>query len=332
MHKFHLKLTHLFVGCYLLVGSVNQALAEFNWVGITVDNDIFVGSDDGYTNGLYVSLASIAETPKAKTPNLLIKPFTFLLSDRKVNWSSNAYTFGQTMATPEDITLEVPEQNDLPYTGILFFTTTHLRTDNKFSDDIFLTLGLVGPLSFAAESQEFVHRVIGSDIPQGWDTQLDDELVFRLGRGRTYRILSKFNDRMDVLFRASASVGTLISDVELSGMLRFGQNIRNSYASASLISNRTLNPIAIDHSWYFYIGIGSEYVFNSIFLDGNTFVDSPSIDYEPLTFAIRAGVSYGWEKTSLTLAIEDRDIFNDSLEGLDSQYYSFGTITLAWQI
>jgi hypothetical protein len=32
-----------------------SALAEVDWVSVTTDNDAFVGNDNGYTNGIFVS-------------------------------------------------------------------------------------------------------------------------------------------------------------------------------------------------------------------------------------------------------------------------------------
>ncbi len=84
--------------------------------------------------------------------------------------------------------------DDRPYAGWLFFNTgiAHLYEDQGNKERInglLLSIGIVGPCSFAEQTQKAVHRAIGSEIPQGWDNQLNNELGINVSYLRKWRQL-----------------------------------------------------------------------------------------------------------------------------------------------
>ena len=75
--------------------------------------------------------------------------------------------------TPGDITKSEFTQNDFLYAGWLYGSLGIVSDTGQVFDNIVLTLGMVGPSSKAQQSQEYIHHVIESPQPQGWDHQLE---------------------------------------------------------------------------------------------------------------------------------------------------------------
>ncbi len=302
--------------------------AENDWHSFTIDNDLFVGNDNGYTNGLFYSLYE-TDNNQEITPSKLLKPLLWTLEDINSTTSFNAHTFGQIMATPSDITLENPPLDELPYAGVLFYTNTYLQENKFFADKLSTTIGIAGPLSLAEHTQTVFHDIFGSDEPQGWDTQLNNELIFQFGRGRAWRNWVSQDNTMDFVTLADLKLGTFESSVYGGFSFRYGKNNDITYPSSLLSNDRTINPVAIDEGWFFYFNLGASYTFNNIFTDGNTFTDSRSIDVDPKQISTAIGFAYSWKNLSVTFAINSLDIGNnnDNLENLTE----YGTLTFLWR-
>lgn len=306
------------------------ATADSDWRSFTLDNDIFVDSDDGYTNGLFVSWYDAGDSDASEQPGppLLVRPLLWSLPDGHGGRVLNAYTVGQVIVTPENITVE--DNSDLPYSGLLFFNNTHLVIGAGHADKLSTSLGIVGPSSGAESAQKWIHKLTGSDFPEGWDSQLKDEIVFKFSRARLWRAWFSQNDRMDLLLIGEATLGTIDSSLSGSVMLRYGEGLAQSFAMPVLSSTKTSNPVAFKSGWYLYIGVTARHLFNQIFTDGNTFRDSPSIDAEKSQLGAMIGFAYSWQTVSLTLAVSDINLVGDKLETEFPELTRYGTLTLAW--
>lgn len=298
------------------------------WVSITLDNDLFISSDSGYTNGLYITFFAGSYNKELK-PALLTRPLQWSMADQPFVYQYNATTVGQVMITPEDITINTPQPNDVPYSGLLFVQQTNIKVYDSHSDKVSTTLGIVGPSSGADESQKMVHRLIGADAPQGWEYQLNDEIVFQLSRGRIWRTWRSSTNTSDVLVGSDAKIGTLESSLTVGAMFRYGRNIEDSYSTAILTDDRTINPVNINGGWYVYMGLSTAYVANVIYLDGNTFKDSPSVDYDREQIDVHMGFTYGWEDISVSVALNNIDWLSSKDKQTDLREY--GSITLLWR-
>ena len=254
-----------------------QAFAETDWWSFTFDNDIFVGTDDGYTNGLYLSWYDTPENSRPK-PGLLAKWMMWAMPDpggRSLVAETAVKSVGQTMITPEDITLENPPlpPEDLPYAGLLFYNDSYVRAYRDRADRVSSVIGVVGDYSFAEQTQKFVHEITGSDEPRGWDTQLDDELVFQFGLGSIWRRWVSSGGDADLLLGADAAIGTISSNLGVTAMIRYGRGLERNFANIVLLGQRASNPVSTNEGWYLFGAIGARYLANQIFLDGNTYDD-----------------------------------------------------------
>lgn len=315
----------------VLLTSYSKLAAAEEWAAVTWDNDFFVGDDSGYTNGLYMSWFKVKEN--ANNHAVWVKPFLWSMPSTGVNQSINSYSIGQTLGTPKDITIENPEENELPYSAILSITNHYVAVSSHYADRISIGIGLVGPLAFGEETQKFIHKVIGSDEPKGWDTQLNNEMLFIISRARSWRYWVAESNKFDILSSAEFNLGTIQSSAQAGFTLRYGQNLKASFPSTLYTSSRSSNPVAVDGGWYFFSGLKAGYIFNQIATDGNTYRDSRSIDYKHEYIGIALGFAYSWGTSTLTFAINDLNIIQSgrSKKPLDS-LTQFGTLTFAWQL
>jgi hypothetical protein len=317
---------------FLLYGM--QAYGEVDWLSVTLDNDFFVNDDNGYTNGIYVSIYDVYDNVTSQEQaDFWVQPLMWSMPNRSIDQAVNVYGFGQTLTTPYDISKSIPTEEDLPYSAVLAFTNTYITVGPDYADSVSTTLGVVGPIALGEETQKAVHSIIDARIPQGWDTQLNNELVFELSRGRTWRHWVSDEGNMDVLLGANMSLGTIKSGVSTAAIIRYGQNLKESYPTALLADSRTSNPIAVNSGWFVYSGLAVKYHFNQIYTDGNTFSDSPSIDYDHNINMFAVGMTYSWGSGSMAFAINTPFSFSEdeSDKNLD-QFNRYGTLTFAWQI
>ncbi|SBS26977.1 hypothetical protein MAQ5080_00689 [Marinomonas aquimarina] len=303
---------------------------------LTLDNDYFINRDDGYTNGLYFTLydrsgiPAMADDSTAPEHSVLVSPLMWSMPTERQYGSVNALKFGQSMFTPADLTLTEPDPNDIPYSAMLSLTNSYLVLNQDHADVVHSTLGIVGPAALGKESQKLVHQVLGSDDPQGWGSQLHNELVFQVGRGRIWRHWASELDNMDLLTSLKGSVGTIRSAASSSLIVRYGRDLKRSFGSFLLLDSRTTNPVAVSGEWYVYAGLQAEYVFNEIFMDGNTFRDSASVNYDHSFIGLNFGVAYSWGRSSLTFAVNHSDLLQPSKDRYSDET-RYGTLTYAWQ-
>ncbi len=333
--KFPKKLKCVTVALITLcaIAGPGSVLAEADWYSFTMDNDAFAGNDNGYTNGMFFTWI---DTPDNNKPEVgfLARAMKWSLPDG--NASAREYdlkTIGQIMITPDDIEEDPPilPPDDLPYGGLLFYTDSFVRVHEKYADRIAVTIGVVGEPSLAEDAQDFVHDVISSDEPCCWDTQLDDEVVFQVSRGRIWRSWVADSGNADLLLGADAELGTISSSVGATIVVRYGAQMKDTYATALLVNSRTANPFATETGWYVYAGLRAAYLANHIFLDGSKSYDDDfdEIDYQEDMLGYSLGLAYSWKNWSLTFALSDLNA-NEDDDGAD-EFTEYGTITVAWR-
>lgn len=317
---------------------INNANAQqnFDWIAVVFDNDIFVGNDNGYTNGVYVSLFDVGFKEKNNLPkqDLWVQPLMWTMPKTDLLRAVNAYMVGQAMNTPADITIKNPNaKTELPYSALLAFTNSYVTINESFADRASTTLGVVGPIALGNETQTTVHKIVGSDIPQGWNTQLQNELVFQFSRGRTWRTMVSDSGRYDLITHADLSLGTLQSSINTGVIFRYGLDLSRSYAITVFNNSRTLNPSAVNGGWFVYGGLQTGYVFNQIFTDGNTFRDSRRIDYKHEYLGWSTGLAYSGQNYAITIALNNNNVLQSGIEQKQLENLTeYGTISFAWRL
>ena len=173
-------------------------------------------------------------------------------------------------------------------------------------DQLELSLGVVGSASLAEQTQKFIHEITDSQEPRGWDTQLENEpgvvLTYqRSWRGFVSESVSGFG--FDATPHAGGALGNVFTYANAGVMLRFGQRLPLDYGppriQPSLPGSGFFAPQE-GFGWYLFAGVEGRAVARNIFLDGNTFRDSRSVDKEPLVGDLQFGIALTWRNVRLS--------------------------------
>lgn len=272
-------------------------------LSFVLENDLFYGNDRHYTNGVGVVWVP---GPDASTPEWAIK------LARLVPWFPgegeirHGYAFGQSMFTPDDIEIADPPLDERPYAGWLYGSIGAGVESGKQLDLFGITLGVVGPASMAEQSQKFIHKVVDADKPQGWDTQLENEPGLILAYQRSWRGLATttaLGNRMDFTPHIGATLGNVFTYANLGLTVRYGQWLPADYGppriQPGVMGSPDFSP-ASDFGWYLFASVEGRAVAHNIFLDGNTFRDSRSVDKEPLIGDLQFGLVLDWPAARLS--------------------------------
>lgn len=313
----------------LFLGATPYASAEINYIAASWDNDIFAGKDGGgYTNGIYFSWIQ-RNTPGETliSAPMLTLPLSWMLDDEPT-YSYKAHSIGQAMVTPEDITKEIPDSADAPYAGLLFLRSSYVVVKDDFADHVATLVGLVGPSSGAEEAQKFVHKMVGSDQPEGWGYQLDDQFVWQLQRTAIWRFSVTDSSAYDAVLLGDLAVGNFESLAGAGLYLRAGSALARSYSTMSFLGSRVSTPVAVSEGWYIYVGGTGNYVHNQILVDAGDFETSASKNLEHYQYSLIGGFTYAWKQLSLCVSYQSYTEPNKS----QTARKDFGAISLVWQI
>ena len=136
------------------------------------------------------------------------------------------------MFAPEDLTKHTPVPSDHPYAGWLYGSVGMVSDTGRTLDNVMLTLGVVGPLSYAEQTQKFVHEVTNSTRPEGWDHQLKNEPGIILTYERKWRGIvevAPFGIGADVTPHVGVNLGNINTDASAGATFRLGYDLPADY-------------------------------------------------------------------------------------------------------
>lgn len=298
---------------------------------IRLENDLFTGTDQNYTNGVALTLVS-HDIPGRLRPECLPTPIRlhaqlirfmnpgFWADDDNPAVAQNVVArFGQSMYTPGDYSRTDLIIDDRPYAGLLYLGLAWSRrrqatpTGQEMLDTREITLGVIGPWSLAEQSQNLVHDAIGSPRFLGWDHQLENEPAFQLAVDRkfkTYRGAGAITPGFST--EVIRSLGLRLGNIETSATLaiegRVGWNLPNDFGSYPIrpgAENRPPSVAALHgkadsaipaatrpRAGVHLFGIlEAKAVAYDFSLDGNLFRDSHSVTRQPWVAQAAVGVS-----------------------------------------
>lgn len=314
----------------LLLTVTNGAYSRPSSLVLEYENDVVAGDDRWYTNGVRASWIQ----PTSGRLHELVEDLGER-TGRLAPDSSTAYGFalGQNMYTPRDITLEDPPEDDRPYAGWLYFSTGIGAVRDGELRRLLLTVGVVGPASLAERTQKEVHRLVDTDMPRGWDTQLDNEPTLMLSYERIQRLWQVSGDRAwgaDVSGHFGLTLGTPYTLAGTGATLRFGQHMPDDHSppriQPAFPGSLQFRP-AERWGWYLFLGVDGQARAHDTFLDGNLFRDSRSVPREPWVGEVMGGIAVAWRRLRLshTLTHRTRE-FDGQAEG-----QRFGAFSLTFQ-
>ncbi len=269
---------------------------ERGTLSLVFENDLFYDEDRHYTNGVRAAWLSRPDT----TPRWALRAARWFPLFPDGGSVRTGYALGQNMYTPTDITLEDPPDDDRPYAGWLYGSIGLIAETGRRLDQLELTLGIVGPASLAEHTQKLVHEITGSDEPRGWDTQLKNEpgIVLTYQRSwRGYVSESVAGFAFDVTPHAGGAIGNVFTYANAGLTLRFGRRLPLDYGPPRIQPSLPGSGFFVPRDgfgWYLFAGVEGRAVARNIFLDGNTFRDSRSVDKEPLVGDLQFGIAFSW--------------------------------------
>ena len=290
-----------------LASSVDSQYSETDppsgtWT-VTAENDRLSNTDRHYTNG--IRLAWVSDITSGG-PDQVRQLLDFLYPLADVSGGRIGFALGQSIFTPEDTDATELLVNERPYAGWLYGAVSlHAEADWTSSegmqyttlDSVELNLGIVGPQSYARETQNSFHDLINVSRSNGWDNQLNNEpdiaLFFeRKWRPEAYRFEGGLET--DAIPHVGGSLGNVFSLLNAGLTFRVGHNldidfgppqIRPAFSGPGAVSPDT------DLAWYLFAASQASIVGHNIFLDGNTFRESHSVDKERFTYDFKVGAA-----------------------------------------
>jgi hypothetical protein len=268
------------------------------YVSLTVDNDFFAGYDQHYTNGIQVAFSpdgtALPEAIRSLPP---------------LRWSAEprfTFAIGQRIYTPNEKTRAVPDPLDRPYGGWLYALADVRTKTGPQVDSVQASLGVIGPASFAEQTQNGYHRLIGAQRANGWDTQIDNKLAVLLGFERGWPKLVKSNVGgldVDLTPRVGVTAGNVYTYANTGGVLRLGRNLPDDFA----VTNISLGPPRDGYrasestrfGWYVSIGTDVRLVGWNAFLDNHPVADGPGVKRKPFGADLQLGGALVWGKTRI---------------------------------
>lgn len=293
--------------------------------GITLrnENDSFAKTDRNYSHGM----ALIAESHEIKNYFLtdclplplrvhaslfdLLLPQSWIPQKNLQPANSVVVKFGQVVFTPVD---PVPREliiNDRPYAGLLYMgMSLHQRhkiaqQNIEVLDTREITVGIIGPLSFAKEFQDSAHDLLGDRRFQGWGNQLGNEPAVQLAVDKKFK---DYHDGRQIIpgfsFDFIQAVGLRIGNIESSANVgiesRIGWDLPNDFGSFTVRPGTESRPPDIEAAngesprfgFHIFTILDVRYVGYNFSVDGNLFPTSHRVTRQPWVSFGAVGLSF----------------------------------------
>lgn len=283
-----------------------------------MENDMFAGTDRQYTSGVKLAwssrdLENYSDSPYA-SPFLPL--FNLLPYINEKDYQKNlVFALGQNIYTPDDTESFGLVKGDRPYAGWLYLGLGVVWKNAEVRNSLVLNVGVVGSWSYAQEAQRLVHDARGLGHPNGWDNQLHNELGVLVTYERKWR-WPKHERRVgldwEFLPHAGIALGNVYTYANLGGELRAGLNLPDDFGTASIgPAATTSTPVdgrqgaersRFDLGLYLFARADGRAVAHNIYLDGNTFGNSASVDRKWFVADLSAGVAVNYKNTKLAYA------------------------------
>ncbi len=344
-----------FLACFLLLFSApvfaNKPPHESWTFSFGFENDLFADTDRFYTNGIKLNWISpelewFEDLNWFKNESFLsqqarnfinILPF----SDDPERQRHLSFSIGQKIFTPSDITRRDLIVTDRPYAGWLYGDIAFHSKNQRRLDTFEVQLGLIGDSSLGEQAQNLVHSVRSINKANGWDNQLNNEPGLALIYDRKQRLIRRtdFLDLFgfDAIVHSGGAVGNVFTHLTTGAEVRIGWNLPTDFGSALIrpAGNTNAPTDANDPryqygksalSFYLFTAANGRWVLRDIFLDGNTFSDSHSVDKKSLVGEVIVGASFVLKNVKLSYA----QVFRSKEFDGQASGQSFGSVSISY--
>jgi hypothetical protein len=314
-----------------------------------LENDLFYRSDRNYTSGIKLSYVS----PDLKTfdahPDCVpvaaraveeqIRGLFSGLLSTEAEARNIVTTLGQEIYTPRDFGRRDVIREDRPYAGWLYLGLAYNERRaakggglwSQELDSLEVRLGMVGPLAFGRQAQDFMHGLRGVDKFQGWGNQLRNEPGAQLIAERKIRSAHGSDTSKDITLHYGGSIGNVATYVNAGFELRMGIGIPDDFGSSPTrpAGNNTA-PGSYSSTRqggaHLFAALDARAVARDIFLDGNTFVHSHRVHKRPFVADLSLGAALYIHGLKLSYA---RVLRSQEFAG-QTGHHSYGSVTASY--
>jgi lipid A 3-O-deacylase len=307
----------LLAAAMLVQGTLLFASESGQELTFRFENDCFGGTDEHYSHGAKLTWA---------LPPFSVIHGAVLPEERLSGARQYAFSLGQAVYTPKDVKRETVILDDRPYAGWTYLSAALRIDDRKRQDVLELQLGIVGPAAHAKEIQDIVHRWLGYGQSNGWSNQLNNEPGLLLAWERTWRIV--LDERLHFLPHVSLALGNVETSTGVGAEIRTGPHLHEDFGG------ELIRPARLDKGGggkngsgvFLFLGAEGRAVAHTIFLDGNTFSTSPSVDKRNLAGDLYGGIGIVLGRTAISYTHVYR---SEEFKGQDGGQW-FGSVRVGW--
>lgn len=295
-------------------------------ISFHLENDMVVGDDDNYTNGIRFGWMS-GTTADSKTfsgalgtilggTNASDSWRRFMGMNHSPNLRQQwGLDLTQLMFTPEKKS-SAPIYGQRPYAGNLTLGLTSLVKNEDRANALELQIGTTGSSSLAKGSQHLIHKLFNMQQWPGWNNQIPGEVTANLFFKRYYRLrgLEKHYSsgfETDALAYWHMDAGTVKIQAGGGMTFRFGYNLGNTsaensirgatVAAAPFVYNRTS---VSNWGYYGYLHGSARAVAHDLYLDGPVFHSFPEyVNKYPFVAEWGYGVGLRYKRTEFLFGL-----------------------------
>jgi len=285
--------------------------------GFYLENDLFAGTDRGYTNGLkfvWVSPGLNGRASDFRLPGWL----DFLSRKLSLVRTPGSRRFvsaflGQNIFTPNDIERFDLIVWDRPYAGIAYAGLGFHRIDRSSMETVELDIGVVGPLSLAGEVQILHHKIFGFKSPNGWAHQLKNEPVLGIAydrKGKAWRLEKSGGFGSDLILHGGGELSNAVTRANTGMEMRIGWNVPDDLGISRILPGSDSSTLVEEtegrlsgqgrFSLQAFFALEGHAVLRDIFLDGNSFRKSPRVEKIPFVADIVFGLAFRTKRFKLS--------------------------------
>lgn len=272
---------------------------------VSVDNDSFVGTDREYSSGLFVRWSSSPGTV------------------------SYSVEMGSQLWTPSNIEVSKPQPNERPYAGLFSLKSRGYLQKSNYTYIANVMVGTVGPDSKAEYGQDFIHTLIGSPVPQGWEHQIYNQFVYQMGIDAHGLIARGYGSELSVFGRGQG--GNFQSEVAAGVTYRLGADLGNSFGSTSTQAGNNVDPSLLGNSAqgaFLFLTFESRYRFDDITIEGEMPSENNllTIDKKQLAAAVGGAMYMQDWGVILSMTIQSEPFISS-----DKNHHTFGNFVLFYR-
>jgi hypothetical protein len=245
------------------------------------------------------------------------------------------------MYTPRDTNARELVMDDRPYAGWLYGGMAFHSRNYRVLDTFELQAGFTGKWSLAERSQDFIHSIWGIERANGWDNQIATEPGIVLVYDHKYRLVPRLHFsrrwKADAIVHAGGAAGNVFTYMNGGVELRAGWNLPTDFGSALIRpGGDTTAPADTmdvrysedlnDYSAHVFVATSGRLVLHDVFLDGNIFRRSHSVDKIPVVVDIVLGASVVFRSFKLSYA----HVFRSSEFDGQGEGVGFGSLSISY--